>query len=187
MTPVRIAIIVIWALFWTYWLGSACAAKSSVRGSGGRDLALRGVTGILIALLLRLSFTSGLRSSSLSVHSAALEAPGIILLLAGLAFAVWARIHLGANWGMPMTRRAEPELITSGAYTYVRHPIYSGLLLAGLGTAVAVNLIGVLILIVLIPYFVLSARVEERNLITAFPQAYPEYQTRSKLLIPFLL
>ncbi len=187
MNQVRVAIIVIWALFWIYWLGSAFAAKASVRGSGGRDLALRGASGILIVLFLRLSFTRSLRSSSLAVHTPVLETLGIILLLAGLAFAVWARIHLGRNWGMPMTRRAEPELITSGPYTYVRHPIYSGLLLGVLGTAVAINLVGVAILIFLIPYFLYAGRIEERNLTAAFPEAYPKYRARSKMLIPFLL
>jgi protein-S-isoprenylcysteine O-methyltransferase Ste14 len=47
--------------------------------------------------------------------------------------AVWARLHVGRNWGMPMTQRAEPELVTSGPYRFVRHPIYSGLLTAMLG------------------------------------------------------
>jgi protein-S-isoprenylcysteine O-methyltransferase Ste14 len=56
-----------------------------------------------------------------------------------------------------------------------------------LGTVVAINLIGLVVIIVLIGYFLYSARVEERNMTAAFPQAYPEYQAHSKLLIPFLL
>jgi protein-S-isoprenylcysteine O-methyltransferase Ste14 len=168
MTVVRASIIVTWAMFWTYWLGSALAAKRSVRGSGRRDLVLRGMTGLAIALLLAVSST-------------------IVLLLAGLAFAVWARVHLGDNWGMPMTQRAEPELVTSGPYTYVRHPIYSGLLLAGLGTSLAVNLIGLPLLMLLLGYFLISARIEERHLGAVFPDSYPAYVARSKSLVPFVI
>ena len=58
----------------------------------------------------------------------------------GLALAVWARVYLGRNWGMPMSRRADPELVTTGPYRRVRHPIYSGLILAMAGTAIAVSL-----------------------------------------------
>jgi protein-S-isoprenylcysteine O-methyltransferase Ste14 len=187
MTVVRASIIVTWAMFWTYWLGSALAAKRSVRGSGRRDLVLRGMTGLAIALLLAVSSTAGVHADSLNVTSATLQAPGIVLLLAGLAFAVWARVHLGDNWGMPMTQRAEPELVTSGPYTYVRHPIYSGLLLAGLGTSLAVNLIGLPLLMLLLGYFLISARIEERHLGAVFPDSYPAYVARSKSLVPFVI
>jgi protein-S-isoprenylcysteine O-methyltransferase Ste14 len=187
VSPFHVALIVIWALFWAYWLASAFAAKASVRGSGRRDLALRGLTGLLIVVVVRLAAGSGVHSGGLVVTSPWLQLLGTVLLLGGLAFAVWARIHLGANWGMPATRRADPELITSGPYTYVRHPIYSGLLLAGLGTAVAVNLIAIALLVLLIPYFAYAARVEERSLAASFPKAYPAYRASSKLLIPFLL
>ena len=49
----------------------------------------------------------------------------------GLGFAIWARVHIGRNWGTPMTQRDDPELVTSGPYRFVRHPIYSGILVAG--------------------------------------------------------
>lgn len=187
MEPVRAAIIALWALWAIYWLGSAVAAKSSVRGSGRRDLVLRAAAAVSILLLIEVLNAAGLSVDSLNVTGPALEVPGVALLVAGLAFAVWARVHLAANWGMPMTQRAEPELITSGPYTYVRHPIYSGLLLAGLGTAIAVNLIGLPLLAVLLGYFLVAVRIEERQLTAAFPQAYPAYRARSKALIPFVV
>jgi protein-S-isoprenylcysteine O-methyltransferase Ste14 len=88
---------------------------------------------------------------------------------------------------MPMTQRAEPELVTSGPYRFVRHPIYSGLLAAMLGTALVDNLLGLIVVAVLVAYFYYSGTVEERNLTTTFPTAYPEYKSRAKMLIPFLL
>jgi protein-S-isoprenylcysteine O-methyltransferase Ste14 len=86
-----------------------------------------------------------------------------------------------------MTQRAEPELVTSGPYRFVRHPIYTGLLTAVLGTALVNNLLGLIVVAVLLAYFYYSGTVEERNLAATFPQAYPEYKSKTKMLIPFLL
>ena len=88
------------------------------------------------------------------MHNVIIAAIGAVLSTCGIALAVWARLHLGRNWGMPMTQRAEPELVTSGPYRFVRHPIYSGLLAAMLGTALVDNLLGLIVVaVVLIPYF----------------------------------
>jgi protein-S-isoprenylcysteine O-methyltransferase Ste14 len=116
-----------------------------------------------------------------------LEAVGVILLLSGLALAVWARIYLGRNWGMPMTQKDEPELVTSGPYDLVRHPIYSGILLALLGTSLATNLYLLIAVLVIGFYFIYSAKVEEKNMTTRFPNTYPGYRMRTKMLIPFVL
>jgi protein-S-isoprenylcysteine O-methyltransferase Ste14 len=88
---------------------------------------------------------------------------------------------------MPMTQKAEPELVTSGPYRHVRHPIYSGLLAALLGTALVTNLIGLIIVAILGGYFYYCASVEEKNLTTTFPTAYPAYQANTKMLIPHVL
>ena len=112
---------------------------------------------------------------------------GAALFAAGIALAVWARVILGRNWGMPMTQRAEPELVTAGPYRLIRHPIYSGILLGMVGTSLATNLIGLGITVVLGAFFVYSSTVEERNLTASFPQAYPEYLSRTKMLIPYVL
>lgn len=57
----------------------------------------------------------------------------------GLGLAVWARIYLGRNWGMPTSTKEDPELVTSGPYRTIRHPIYTGILLAMIGSAIAVT------------------------------------------------
>lgn len=61
---------------------------------------------------------------------------GLLMVICGLAFAVWARIHLGRNWSGTVTVKEDHELIRSGPYGIVRHPIYTGLLLAIAGTAI---------------------------------------------------
>src|SRR5512140_3528542 len=125
MTALKTFIFGTWALFWLYWLISAVGVKE--RLSGARRIRPVGLLIILVGgsaiRLLRVS-------TGLAVHRPAVEAVGAIVFVAGLGLAVWARVHLGRNWGMPMTEKAEPELVTSGPYRYVRHPIYSGILLA---------------------------------------------------------
>ncbi len=140
------------------------------------------MSALAVILLLRV-----FRGGSLAVHSPVLAAIGAVVFASGLALAIWARVQLGRNWGMPMTEKADPELVTSGPYRFVRHPIYSGLLVGLLGTALVTNLIGLLIVVVLGGYFYFSASVEEKNLIAAFPTAYPAYRSHTKMLIPFVI
>jgi protein-S-isoprenylcysteine O-methyltransferase Ste14 len=180
MHPLEIAIGWAWIAFWIYWLASAAGSKQSVRG--GRRRQLTGVSVILV-----FAIAGALRGGSPALHSVILAAIGAVLFAGGIVLAVWARLHLGRNWGMPMTQRAAPELITSGPYRFVRHPIYSGLLAAILGTALVDDLIGLIVVAVLTAYFYYSGTVEEGNLTATFPVAYPEYKSRTKMLIPFLL
>ncbi len=180
MSALTTFIFVAWGLFWVYWLISAAGAKQGSRTRRSRPVELLIVA--VAALLLRT-----VRTHSLGVHDPVVRAIGVALFVAGLGLAVWARIHLGANWGMPMTQKDEPELVTSGPYRVVRHPIYSGMLLAMLGTALATELYLLAVLAIMGTYFVYSARVEEEQMTAAFPAVYPGYRARTKMLIPFVL
>ncbi|MGO9162153.1 MAG: methyltransferase family protein [Streptosporangiaceae bacterium] len=180
MHPLQLAIGCAWLVFWIYWIVAASSSKESV--SSGWRARLTGVSAVGVFLIAGV-----LRGGSLVVHSLVLAAIGALLFACGIVLAVWARLHLGRNWGMPMTQRAEPELVTSGPYRFVRHPIYSGLLTAMLGTALVNNLLGLIVVAALVAYFYYCGIVEERNLAATFPTAYPEYRSRTKMLIPFLL
>ena len=181
MHTLKVVITGAWIVFWIYWLVAAASSKESV-GSGGWRTRLTGVNLLGVFLI-----TGVLHGGRLAVHNVILGAIGALLFVCGIALAVWARLHLGRNWGMPMTERAEPELVTSGPYRFVRHPIYSGLLTAMLGTALVNNLLGLIVVAVLVAYFYYCGIVEERNLAATFPEAYPEYKSRTKMLIPLLL
>jgi protein-S-isoprenylcysteine O-methyltransferase Ste14 len=87
---------------------------------------------------------------------------------------------------MPMTRRDEPELVTTGPYRRVRHPIYTGIILALLGTALATALYGLIAVAVLSAYFIYSATREESFLAEQFPDTYPAYKHSTKMLVPFV-
>lgn len=111
---------------------------------------------------------------------------GVWLCVAGIGFAVWARVYLGRNWGMPMSLRQGHELVTSGPYAYVRHPIYTGLMLAMIGSAVTEGLLWLLLFAFYFAYFLVGARTEEKMMVAQFPDAYPAYRRRTKMLIPFV-
>jgi protein-S-isoprenylcysteine O-methyltransferase Ste14 len=115
-----------------------------------------------------------------------LQGIGLACFAFGLAFAVWARVYIGRNWGTPMSQKKDPELVTSGPYRWVRHPIYSGIILAMIGTAVGLSPVWLLLVAIVGGYFVYSATQEERYMTQQFPDTYPAYRRSSKMLIPFL-
>jgi protein-S-isoprenylcysteine O-methyltransferase Ste14 len=181
MHAVEVVFAVGWAAFWIYWLVAAFSMKRT-HISWSRQLPIRAVILVLVILLTHLGAFRDHRVNT----DPSLAGLGLALFALGLAFAIWARIHIGRNWGTPMSQRDEPELVTSGPYRLVRHPIYSGILVAGIGTAIALSwvwLIGVALAGI---YFVYSAVVEERNLIRQLPDIYPAYMSGSKMLVPFI-
>jgi len=171
-----------WAAFWLYWLLAAFTVKRG-RVRWSREARIRVLIIAVVFVLARLGVLSGHHP----VHTdPPREAVGLALFGAGLAFAVWARVHIGRNWGHPMSQKKEPELVTSGPYRLVRHPIYSGVLTAGVGTAVALGWFWLIVVGLAGVYFIYAATVEERHMTEQFPDAYPEYKRHSKMLVPFV-
>jgi protein-S-isoprenylcysteine O-methyltransferase Ste14 len=115
------------------------------------------------------------------------QAIGALLVGLGIAFAIAARIYIGRNWGMPMSRKENPELVTGGPYAFVRDPIYTGVLTALLGSVIGYGLVWLPILLLSVPYFIYSARREEALMCEQFPAQYPAYMQRTKMLLPFVL
>jgi protein-S-isoprenylcysteine O-methyltransferase Ste14 len=113
---------------------------------------------------------------------------GALLTGAGLAFTVWARRVLGRNWSAVVTLKSDHQLITSGPYRYARHPIYTGLLLAVLGSAMARGDVRALIALALATAaFWRKLRIEEAWLRERFGRDYDDYAQRVAALIPGLL
>ncbi|MBU6142132.1 isoprenylcysteine carboxylmethyltransferase family protein [Patescibacteria group bacterium] len=108
------------------------------------------------------------------------------LTMLGVLFAIWARIHLGRNWSSVPTAKEGHELITSGPYRFVRHPIYTGILFAAFGAALTGSLFGIGIFILVCAIFLRRISKEEHIMLGLFPNTYPGYQTRTKRLIPFV-
>ncbi|MBV8301498.1 MAG: isoprenylcysteine carboxylmethyltransferase family protein [Candidatus Dormibacteraeota bacterium] len=183
MAAVDLVFLVGWIVFWVLWLAAGFTAKSTV--TWNRDhVGFRLLIAVVVVLLLR-SNVFNLRSGV--VTDPLLQGMGIAVFVLGLAGAAWARVYLGRNWGMPMTERADPELITSGPYRYVRHPIYTAIIVAMVGTAIGVGLFWLVPAVAAAAYFIYSAGVEEKTMSRRFPDAYPAYKRNTKMLIPFLL
>jgi len=180
MRAVDLVIGICWAAFWVYWIAAAIAVKPGQsrwsRHAGGRVAMIV----VIIFLVRELGFRAR------PVENPVLTGIGLALFIGGLALAVWARVFIGRNWGTPMSRKDEPELVTTGPYRRVRHPIYSGLILATGGTALATTLYGLIAVAVLGGFFIYSATREEAYLTAQFPDAYPAYKRSTKMLIPFV-
>ena len=172
MPVVDIVIGVGWVIFWAGWFAASGGAKRGQRGRGNRAR-LAGVRVVLIAavvLLVRLRALNGHGAGY--VTDPVLRGAGLAVWVLGLGLAAWARICLGRNWGMPTSTKEDPELVPSGPYRTIRHPIYAGILLAITGSAIAVSIWWLIAAALTGGYFIYSAFVEERNMTRVFPSAY---------------
>jgi len=116
MRTVEVLITIGWAAFWTYWLVAAFTTKKG-RVAWSNELRIRAAIVVAAIILARLgAFRGG--SMNANVWRGGV---GLVLVALGLGFAIWARVHIGRNWGAPMSQKEEPELVTSGPYALVRH------------------------------------------------------------------
>jgi len=113
---------------------------------------------------------------------------GAALTVAGLLFAVWAREHLGRNWSRSVTIKQGHELITTGPYAVVRHPIYTGSLTGFLGMAIAISQVrGFIVLVLIFLVFWVKLRMEEEWMRSQFGETYANYAQQTAALVPYLL
>jgi protein-S-isoprenylcysteine O-methyltransferase Ste14 len=173
----------LWVVFWVGWLIAGASAKRTAQSRMGQFVGLRLATLVIVYLVIRFGVLRGHRAI---VSNPVLQGVGMALFLIGLGLAVWARVHLGRNWGTPMSEKVDAELVTSGPYRYVRNPIYSGIILATIGTAVAISWYWLIAVALTTAYFIYSATVEEQIMERLFPSTYPEYRRSTKMLIPFI-
>jgi protein-S-isoprenylcysteine O-methyltransferase Ste14 len=112
----------------------------------------------------------------------------IAVMLMGLALTWWARIHLGGLWSSAITRKEKHRIVETGPYAFVRHPIYTGLIIALLATAaIEATLVALLGALLIVLGLWVKARAEERFLSTELgPETYEFYRCRVPMLVPFL-
>jgi protein-S-isoprenylcysteine O-methyltransferase Ste14 len=190
MTIVHCIIAAFWLVFIVYWAIAAIGVKRNVEAtSWWKHIALRlAIAGLVAVAFYVPTVRRAIRLAQ--VHAAdgvLMGAIGTLLVGLGVGLAIFARVYLGRNWGTPMSKKEAPELVTGGPYAFVRHPIYSGLILAALGTAIGLSVIWVLPLILVVPYFIYSARREEEFMCQQFGERYRAYMRRTKMLVPFVL
>jgi protein-S-isoprenylcysteine O-methyltransferase Ste14 len=180
----------LWIGLWLVWLVSALAAKRTVqRQSPGSRLAQAIPIIAAFSLLFgRRMWPLWLRRRLFPASDTELVWLGLALTAAGIAFAVWARLWIGPNWSGTVTIKEQHELIQGGPYRLVRHPIYTGFLLAFLGTALTYGEIrGLAGFLLAVLGFTLKLRTEESFMVQQFGDKYLDYKRRVKALVPFVV
>jgi len=181
---------ILWAAWLTYWIVSATSVKTTRQRE---SIASRSAHFIPMVTATALILTPPFYGADFLFarfvpSSAAVGWCGRALVFAGLSFSAWARIHLGRNWSSRVTLKEDHELICSGPYALVRHPIYTGLLLAIAGTALVEGQWRALLALLLMGIsFWRKLRVEERLMRLTFADEYRKYCARTAALIPFVL
>jgi len=187
--PISGTIEAAWVLFLFYWFVMAFRVKRTVKRQSLAGRARHILLGVVAFLLLfdnRIAW--GVLAAPLVPAAWAWAVAGAALTWAGVGLAIWARTILGSNWSGLVTLKQNHTLIRSGPYSVVRHPIYSGLLLAGLGTALALGEArGFLAVAVVFLLWLEKSRTEERFMIEQFGREYEEYRQRTWALVPFVL
>lgn len=178
----------LWISYLLYWQIRAIDVKAArQRESAGRRLLRSLVFLTAIALLIDPWPRPAWLHGQLWPPSAWTFLGGAAVCAAGLLFSVWARNHLGRNWSRSVQVKQGHELIQTGPYRLVRHPIYTGLLVAFLGTAIAISeLRGLLALVILTGAIWAKLRLEERWMRAEFGVHYDAYARRVHALVPFV-
>ena len=178
-----------WLALGLVWLTAAAGKKAVLqRQSTPRRFLHVALGALAFALLAYPWFARGWLGMRFVPHTQAVYFTGFGLTVVGALFAIWARLTLGGNWSGRPSLMAGHELITSGPYAFARHPIYTGLVLAYAGTALADGeWRGVAGLALVLLAFLTKMRDEEQIMLRAFPDAYPQYRRRVKALIPGVL
>jgi protein-S-isoprenylcysteine O-methyltransferase Ste14 len=176
----------LWILFGLYWLVSALKRKKTKRRETWIQRA-RYVLPLVGAwyLLARPEAHYGWLGARFVPAQPAVEWIGVLLTAAGVAVAFWARWHLGANWSGVVTLKEGHELIRTGPYRAIRHPIYTGILLGLLGTAVAMGEVrGLLAVAVAWLSFYVKARREESFLTQEFGEKFEAHAKQTGMFLP---
>lgn len=187
----KAALMLCWLVVLIYWGGSALHAKPVARNESRRRQLLAYWLPLAVAVFLlgpgHWFGHSWLREQFVP-HSTTVFAIALLLGAAGAVVAIWARHQLGRNWSGNVQIKQEHVLITNGPYAWVRHPIYSGLLLLFCGTALMVgDWRGIIAVAIVFTSFWFKLHQEERFLARHFGAPYLDYARRTKRLIPGLL
>lgn len=177
-----------WIIFLGYWLISAFGQKAvAEKQSLLSALAHRIPVGLGWFLLAYPRLPPPMNRVLFSRADCVL-ATGMLVCVFGLLVTLWARWTLAGNWSSDVTFKQGHELVRTGPYRFVRHPIYTGLLVMCLGSAIEIGRLHCLLSIAVVGFgFWIKLKQEERLMRRHFPNEYPAYQKQVKALVPFVI
>jgi protein-S-isoprenylcysteine O-methyltransferase Ste14 len=177
-----------WIIFIVYWAISAFGQKPMAEQKGFLSSLIYRIPLTLGGFLLWCPKFSGLLNLRLTPHTDLARVTGAVVCIFGLLVTIWSRWTLGGNWSSEVAFKKGHELVKTGPYRFARHPIYTGLLLMCLGTAIVVgqfhSWLGFLLLCIGVW---IKLKQEETLLLQHFPDEYPAYRKQVKALVPFLI
>ncbi len=178
----------LWLIWLLYWLVAARSSKPVLRREALFTRLAFLAQALLTAILLAPHDWSGWLQTTVIRGGWTRYWIAVAIVVVGLAVSIWARRALGGNWSGSVTVKEGHELVQSGPYRWIRHPIYSGLLLMILGTGLASGRVhGLLSFPIALSALWLKSRVEERWMGSEFGERYAAYRRESWALIPFVL
>jgi protein-S-isoprenylcysteine O-methyltransferase Ste14 len=175
-----------WAIFWVYWIISAMQTKNEQKANRLNSTTSRLAFFLVLLSVLFIPYFISPKHQQYVSGNLSIKILGVIIFYSGIVLAIWARRHLSTNWGLPMAKKKNLSLVTSGPYKFVRHPIYTGLLLAILGTAIVKDYSWFILLVFAVVFAVFSSLREEQYLEHKFSDRYFDYKKHTKMLIPFV-
>jgi len=188
MTLANTLIGICWFTVVVTWLVTGSAAKTTKLKSEGK--AARWMRFCLIGSFLLCFGIDDLRDLNkvhLFLPNYFIQWLSVALCITGASFATWARLVMGKNWAMPMVVQEQVQLITSGPYHFVRHPIYAGLCCAMIGSTLTASILWATWYSLWTLYFLYSALMEEKSMLARMPIEYAAYKEKTKMFIPFVL
>ncbi|MGO8838569.1 MAG: methyltransferase family protein [Limisphaerales bacterium] len=178
-------IIACWISFVLYWAINARSVKAAAERQSWTGMLAHRLPILAGGVLLFWPAFPGRLGRELIPHAVLLQAPGVLICVLGLCAAVWSRKVLADNWSSLVVFKEKHVLVERGPYRFVRHPIYTSILVMCLGTALVSNRVAALpALVFYFAGFWIKLKQEEKLLLRHFPDAYPAYQARVKALVP---
>lgn len=178
-----------WAVYCIVWLVASFAVKRDVAQKQNwwrrwwlLRLAAAFVAVGIVNVLLR---SGGYSWQSAAIPNRYLLDAGALLTFCGIALAIWARLYLGRNWSGSPSLKEDHALVTSGPYALVRHPIYTGILVAIFGSSLA-SPVWFILFVIVGSMFIRRIGIEEKLMMQTFPQLYPDYKKHTFALVPWV-
>ena len=184
-------VLVCWGVFVVYWtISSFGVKKDKVKtGSVWLGILFRLGIAILIIFFVRLPLLQNFlqwKAYLFILDNSILNGIGAILCILGIGLAIWARSNIGKNWSGSPAIKEEHALVVSGPYQWIRHPIYTGMLLAMLGSMLDIGIVMLMVFTVFLIIVLNRIQIEERFMLQTFNGEYKNYMEHTKAIIPYI-